>query len=73
MAKKYSSQSVNSDVSDAEGALAHVDPARASKPFPTSTPASGDPKSVKGYDKLGTGGPAHTGNPTATDNRGEGA
>ncbi len=73
MAKKYGQQSVESDVSSVEGALAQAGQVSPPKAKTVSRLANNDPKTMKGYTKLGSGGPAHTGKPTATDNRGEGS
>ena len=72
MAKKGNRQSVESDVSNPEQALAQVGQVSPIKPAVVSKLAAKDPQTPKGYERLGAGGPAHTGKPTATDNRGEG-
>lgn len=76
MAKKYSKQNVESDVSDVSGALVHVAQVSSPKPKTISNLAANDPKTVQGYEKLGAGGPAHTGKALpekSKDNRGEGS
>ena len=73
MAKKYSQQSVESDVSTPEQALGQAGQVSPPKAKTISNLANNDPKTMKGYERLGSGGPAHTGKPTATDNRGEGS
>jgi len=72
MKKSISSQRVESDVSTPEEALRHVAEMDAPTPHKSKILAENDPKTVKGYTSLGPGGPAHTGKPTATENRGEG-
>lgn len=72
MAKKYSQQSVESDTSSVEGALAQAGQVNPPKAKTVSNIANNDPKTVKGYEKLGTV-KLPSGKPTATDNRGEGS
>jgi len=67
MAKKYSSQNVNSDVSSIDGALAQTAQSEISKISPKKL-AQGEPKRVKGYESLGKG-LKHI----PKDNRGDGA
>lgn len=76
MAKKYVKQGVESDVSDVSGALAHVAKVTSPKGKTISKLATNDPKTVQGYEKLGPGGPSHTGkalSEKSKDNRGEGS
>lgn len=73
MTKKYVRQNVEADVSTPEQALAQTGQVSIPKTPRMSRLATNDPKTPKGYEKLGPGGPVHTGKPTATENRGEGS
>ncbi len=76
MAKKYIQQSMESDVSSIEGALAQAGQVSSPKAKTVSNLANNDPKATKGYERLGSGGPPHTGKaypPKSKDNRGEGS
>ncbi len=72
MAKKYIQQSVESDASSVEGALAQAGQVSPSKAKTVNNLANNDPKTMKGYERLGTV-KMPSGKPTATDNRGEGS
>jgi len=65
--KKYTKQSVESDVSSIEGALAQIAQSEISRTSPKKL-AQGEPKRVKGYEGLGKG-LKHI----PKDNRGDGA
>lgn len=73
MAKKYSRQSVESDVSSVEGALAQTGQTSGARKPNSKILAQNDPVTQKGYTKLGTGGFPRDGKPHATENRGEGS
>jgi len=70
MAKK---QSVESDVSSVEGALAQTGQTTGARKSRSRILAQNDPVTPKGYTKLGSGGFPRDGKPHATDNRGEGS
>jgi hypothetical protein len=69
-------QSVESDVSSVEGALAQTGQTTGVRKSRSKVLAQNDPVTQKGYTKLGSGGPAHTGKALpekSKDNRGEGS
>ena len=70
--RKVGKQSIQSDVSSAEEALAQVGKVSPIKPPKSLILAQNEPKTVQGYENLGTGGLPRTGKATAKDNRGEG-
>jgi hypothetical protein len=76
VSKKVRGQSVASDVSSVEGALAHVGQVSPPTPSKSLILAKNDPKTEKGYENLGAGGPPHTGKPyppKVNENRGAGS
>lgn len=73
MAKKYSKQSVESDVSSVEGALGQVGQTTGARKPRSRILAQNDPVTQKGYTNLGKAGFPKDGKPHATDNRGEGS
>jgi hypothetical protein len=72
MANKVSRQSVESDVSTPEQALAQASQTTGARKPRSKILAQNDPVTPKGYTKLGGGGLSRDGKPHATDNRGEG-
>lgn len=76
MSKKYARQNVESDVSTPEQALRQAGQTTGARKPRSKMLAQNDPVTQKGYEKLGPGGPPHTGKayaPKSKDNRGEGS
>ncbi len=76
MAKKSNQQGVESDVSTPEQALGQVGQTTGARKPRSRILAQNDPVTPKGYEKLGAGGPPHTGKALpekSKDNRGEGS
>ena len=73
MAKKVSQQSVESDVSSVEGALAQVGQTTGARKPRSKILAQNDPVTSKGYTSLGRAGFPKDGKAHSKDNRGEGS